>query len=434
MELDIENFSKFISFKSISTDQSYENDLRQCCTWLTDYLASFCDSARAIETANKPVIVAQVGAGEPIIVYGHYDVQPAKFGEGWTIEPFVLQEIGDRLYGRGAQDNKGQLWYSIQAVKHLKKNNLLGRKVFFFIEGEEESGGDGSQNFLKSVGRSFFENAEVVLMPDAGTVSEDLECITLGVRGIASFTLRVLGPSYDLHSGIHGGLAPNPIHEAAQIVYLLTSQNGKNIPGFLDKVQEPTSRELELVKEFVMNASLYSRLIGLSKELKNIPCSPLALGLFHGIEVCGIQGGYHGPGIKNIIPHSAVVKVSMRTVANQKSDEVLDVVIRYIQNLDLKCALEFEDVKAHANPVKVNLDHPEVQKLARVLEHSTKNRVIFQWSGASIPIAEIFSSIGITPLIFGFGLEEDQIHGPDESFKKSQMEKGFQVMINLLKK
>lgn len=430
--MDLENLCKFISFRSVSCDDKFEKDLIECCKWLNDYLGSFCRLSKIYETENKPVIVAEVGNGEPVIIYGHYDVQPAEVSDGWNSDPFQAVVRNGRIYGRGAQDNKGQLWYSIQAVKELVNEGNLRKKVVFFIEGEEESGGHGSQNFIIRNYDKIFDNASCVFVTDSGTFSENVESITLGLRGSAGFDLIVKGPGYDLHSGVHGGLAPNPIFDSSYLLQSLSYDRYSQIEGFLDGLLEPTQNELELASKFPLSATEYSNLIGLDKQLRNLSCNFAALGLYPRIECTGISGGYAGKGFKNIIPSRVIIKISLRTAYDQNSEHALNSVINHLLKQRILCSAVVENIYVSSNPIKVPLTHPKVQQLMWTIENTLGNPVVPQWCGATVPIAELFFKRGIIPIIFGFGLEEDQIHGPNESFKLAQFEKGFKVMKRIL--
>ncbi len=429
--MDLDNLAKFISFKSISTDSRYDDELKECCKWLANYLSTFCDQVKIFDTAGKPVILAFCGDGSPVIQYGHYDVQPASLSDGWNTDPFCLVEKNGRIYARGAQDNKGQLWYAIQAVKTLKSRGLLKGKVIFFIEGEEESGGHGSHEFLKKNGKDLFKDAKVAYITDSGGLTENIESVTVGVRGIGTIELILKGAGYDLHSGVHGGLAPNPIFCGAKLLSNLSPENYSKITGFLDEYKAPTEEELKIASNFNLSGKAYSDLLKLQKPINSLQVPFLAIGLIPRIECIGFHGGYSGDGIKNIIPSSCRIKLSVRTAFDQKTENALSAIVNYIKQLDLESAVEVVFAESHGNPVKIQLENEDLKNLIRIIEEVTGHTVLPQWCGASIPIVEVFSSLNLTPLMFGFGLEEDQIHGPNESFSLSQFEKGFRVMLKI---
>jgi len=436
--LDLANFKKFVSFKSISTDSSFDSELRECCNWLSNYLRSFCDEVWIFETRNKPVVIAScIGRSEdrdPLAIYGHYDVQPARMEEGWISDPFELTERDGRLYARGAQDNKGQLWYSLQAVKRLKGCGQLNRKVFFIIEGEEESGGQGSQGFIKERGKQILEGVSCVLVVDSGSVSESLESITLGVRGVAWLEFIVEGPGSDLHSGVHGGLAPNPISEVSRLLTLMFSDGFHRIPGFFEGCQgEPNIDYKNLVSLVELNDESYARLIGAQKA--TLMCHPFLLAFYPWMDAVGVYGGYSGMGIKNVIPSYCGVKLSIRTALGQSSAKVLESVRNFVQqHIDPHFRLKIIDEGVGGNPVLVPYEDPRVQKIMQIIKTATGNPVVPQWMGASIPIVEVFNDICLLPIMMGFGLEGDNIHGPNESFKISQMEKGFRVLQEIIQR
>lgn len=313
------------------------------------------------------------------------------------------------------------------------ESKKLSRRVIFFVEGEEESAGVGSRRLLQHEGERILEDSKVVLIPDGGTLSEGLECITVGLRGSASFTVSIKGCEGDLHSGIFGGLVPNPVFDAAKIVCALDSKLYDKIPGFLDGFESPSSDELS---ECQISPDLVNNL-NFNSKFKNyhhlqLERNILTLGLFPRIEVCGVGGGYFGEGFKNIIPSSVKLKVSLRLAYNQNSRSALESVTSYISNLPLECDIEFESKSVGSNPIKISIHNPQVQWLKTAITTVTGNPVAFQWWGASIPIVEDFCKLGLTPLIFGFGLPEDNIHGPNESFSFSQWRKGHDVVQFML--
>lgn len=430
--MDLESLSQFISIKSISTDAKYKEDVHKCAEWLKGYLERFCTEVMVISTQGNPIIVAKVGSGEPIVCYGHYDVQPAEKTDGWISDPFTLVRKDRRIFGRGAQDNKGQLWYVIQAVKSLVENGELKHRVIFLIEGEEESGGHSLEQLLLNEGAEIVERSTCALITDSGSVSENVECITLGLRGVFQLTLTISGPGYDLHSGEHGGLAPNPLFDVAKVLEALEPRHYENIPGFLSGWVAPKEEELKLADSFNITESDYSSLIKLKKPIQRLNHSPMVIGLYPRIEVCGLSGGYTGAGYKNIIPSQAKLKIVVRTAYNQDSSRSAKALVEYLQRLPIECSLTIDDVRVAGNPVKVDESNPMVRKIIDTIKTITNNPVVGRYSGGSIPIAEAFYKIGVQPIIFGFGLEEDQIHGPNESFSLDQFEKGFNVIRALL--
>lgn len=435
--LDLASFDKFISFRSISCSEKFSEDLIACANWLADYLRTFCEEVCVFPTTNKPVVFAKCRANsakkEPLGLYGHYDIQPADPLQDWWSDPFSLSFKSGRLYGRGAQDNKGQLWYGLQALKFLKTNKQLERDVFLLIEGEEESDGSGTEGFLKSQGKQLFGETRSFLLTDSIAITENLETICLGVRGIGWLEVEISGATFELHQGVHGGLAPNPAHELFRIWSSACEHNFRNVEGFWEGwIGGPSQEALNLVASFQEFQDNYYKQIGAQANFKP-PCHPWLIGFFPAVDVVGLEAGYTDEGIKPSIPPKASVKLSIRSAFNQSTIKVVQSLKNFLKsNLRQGYSVRTISEGASCDPYLISLDNPYIQKVADVIKGVTGNQVIFNWSGGSLPIVKTFGELGILPVVFGFGLPEDNIHAPNESFKLTQMLKGFNVVKNLV--
>lgn len=425
----MEGLAEFISFKSISAESKYQSECVSCAQWLAEYLKSFGASVELIE-APKPIILGKIGKGEKrTLVYGHYDVQPVEPLSLWNTDPFNLTEKDGRVYGRGAQDNKGQLWYVIQAVK--AKANELKEEVIFLIEGEEECGSKSLSNLLPSLRDKI--RADTLLVCDTGTLDERVGAITMGLRGIAHLEIQIKGPSKDLHSGVHGGVAPNPAAALVKLLDSLHDENGRiSIPGFYDSVIEPTKQEIELAEKFEIPEAMYKSLTGVlpfgGERGKSIA---LRRGFLPTIEINGLKSGHLDEGSKTIIPSLANAKLSIRLAYDQDPKDTLDLVIGYLK-LQTPLGLEFSVVESCAagRALRAPIESDAVKRATNSLKETTGVDPLFIWEGASIPVLVSLTEIsGAVPVLVGFGLEEDSIHAPNESFKISQWEKGYRFAL-----
>lgn len=427
----VEKLSDFIAFKSISADSKFESQCTDCAVWLSDYLQGFGVKTELIPTpTGKPVVYGRIGSGATkTLIYGHYDVQPPEPIELWKTDPFVLTEREGRVYGRGAQDNKGQLWYVIQAVKARAKS--LNTEVIFLIEGEEESGSVGLSQILPSLKDKI--KADTLLVCDTGTIDERVGALTMGLRGICHLEVQIVGPSKDLHSGVHGGVAPNPSLALVKMLGTLHDDNGRvRIPGFYDSVEEPSKEELSLAEKFPITEAMYHGLTGVmpfgGEKGKSIA---LRRGFLPTIEINGLRSGHIDEGSKTIIPSTANAKLSIRLAYNQDPKETLELVTNFLK-LQTPLGLTFKiiDSCAAGRALRVPINSTAVARAKDALIKSTGVEPLYIWEGASIPVlVSLAEASGATPVLVGFGLEEDSIHAPNESFKISQWEKGYKFAL-----
>lgn len=424
------DFAKFISFKSISADPDSHPECFKCVEWLKDYITTLGFKSELIKTPRLPLLYAEFDSnlpGSTVLYYGHYDVQPPEPLELWQTDPFTLTEKEGRLYSRGAQDNKGQSWFVIEALGKLIKEKKLKGKVKILLEGEEECGSRGLSEVLATLKEKL--KSDLLLVCDTGTLVEEKGAITMGLRGIVHMEFALDGPARDLHSGIHGGVAPNPIHAVAGMIASLHDAEGKiAVPGFYDSVINPSEEDLKLSESFPIPEAFYHRLTGVLPVGGEKGLSlPVRRGFRPTIEVNGITGGYQGSGSKTIIPSTASAKLSMRIVGGQKPEEVLELVTSYLK-LKTPFGMNFRVVEqaAAGKALLLSSNTPVVKKAASVIKNITNQEPIYLWEGASIPIVSSLAEIsGAVPILVGWGLDEDHIHAPNESFKISQFEKGF---------
>ena len=438
----IDGWKSLLRFKSVSTDSVFSADCQQCASWLRSQIDAFSGltgpadgvsiTTELIPTPGKPIVFAEIKVRDPkaktTLFYGHYDVQPCDPINLWESDPFDPTEKNGRLYARGAQDNKGQLWFFLSAVKSVLKAKRLDTNLKIIIEGEEECGSSGITAVLDSLAPRL--KADTLLVCDTGTLDEKVGAITMGLRGMCHLEVKLTGANKDLHSGVHGGLVQNPAVELAKMIGAIHDEGGAvKVPGFYDDIIPIGKTDQTLVNNFPMTADDYLALVGVAPTGGEKKYSMAERrGLRPTIEVNGITSGYQGEGSKTIIPSNASVKFSCRLVVGQDPEKILHSFEGFLRSIAPK-ALKFEVMHGHASggALRVSADSDEVRSAAAILSQITDGRPpLYIWEGASIPlIASLATVSGAVPLMVGFGLEEDNIHAPNESFMFEQFRKGF---------
>lgn len=433
----LREWGELLAFESISTDAQYAKNCLACAGWLVEHLRSIGLEAGLLETSSKPVVWGNY-RGRPeaprVIFYGHYDVQPVEPLEDWVSPPFKATLRDGRLHARGAQDNKGQTFYVLKALETLIEQKALDCNVTLLIEGEEESGSKGIAASLS--GWKDKIAGDVLLVCDTGALRAGVPCITMGLRGIVALEFTLGGLSHDLHSGVLGGVVKNPAIEITRLLSTLYADDGRiAVEGFYDGVSEPQSADRSLANASWIGDDVLQKMIGVE------PCggepgysSPERRGFRPTLEINGLNSGYSGPGVKTIIPSKASAKLTARVVPGQDPHAVLEKICEHLRKR-VPRGLNFEIIeKGVGGPaVALSTQHPVVLLAAEVLQHACEGKVEYTWEGGSIPIvAELAKHSGAVPLLVGFGLEEDRIHAPNESFLLSQFRLGFLSMCLLL--
>lgn len=433
----IEQWKELLRFASISAQPEHEDDCRRCAQWLAAHLESIGLPSRLLETGSKPVVYAEYKgrSDKPtLLFYGHYDVQPVDPIERWFHPPFDPALKEGRLYARGAQDNKGQLFYTLKALETLRTKGKLDTTFKVVLEGEEENGSRGLNASLSQWKELL--KADVLMVADTGMAGAGVPAVVVGLRGIVSLTVVLSGPRYDLHSGVHGGVAPNPAQALARLVADLHCPDGSiAVKGFYDGLEEPTAREQELAKSVAMTAEQYTQLIGappIAGEKQFDPC--IRSGFRPSLDINGIHSGYQGRGAKTIIPAQAIAKITARVVAGQDPDRLLQAIIDHLRRqTPAGLTLNIEESEAAGPGLKLDPDSPLATKAQKVLKQISGQPAAFLWEGASIPIVSSLAKIsGAQPLLVGFGLAEDKIHAPDESFSLDQFKLGFLYAASMI--
>ena len=432
------NFWKaFLRFPSISSDPTHVADCRACANWLAGQLADMRLNARLIETSGLPIVTAEY-EGDPslptVLFYGHYDVQPVDPLDAWHSPPFEPTLRDGRLFARGAQDNKGQLAATLTAIRDLIRRDALRVPLKILLDGEEESGSGGITDFLRHP--TIPLQGDVLLVTDTGTAPSGAPTIIMGLRGLIHLTVRLTGPDHDLHSGTHGGVAPNPATALAHLLATLHDADGRiAIDGFEDDVTPPTPTEQKMVNAHPLDLNRYRSETGVPTLAGDPRFTPAErLGFRPAIDVNGIAAGYSGPGVKTIIPATAIAKVTARLAAGQDPDRALSVLRAHMeQRIPSGCRLDIPESGVGGPGFRLDPTSALVVKARRVLAALSDIEPVCLWEGASIPVvADLARVTGAEPLLVGFGREQDRAHAPNESYSLDQFRMGVRYASCIL--
>jgi acetylornithine deacetylase/succinyl-diaminopimelate desuccinylase-like protein len=418
---------------SVSAKEEHNQDMYKAAEYLRkNLIEAGADKAQIFDTQGHPVLYGEkiIDPSLPtILVYGHYDVQPAEPFDLWTSPAFEPEIRDDKIFCRGADDDKGQLFMHVKAFEFMNKKNLLKTNVKFMIEGEEEVGSVNLGAFCKE--HKELLKCDIILVSDTGMIAPDIPSITVGLRGLAYLEVEVTGPNRDLHSGIFGGAVANPANVLAKMIASLTdAQNKITIPGFYDDVVELTQEQRDQLAKAPFNLENYKKALDLKEECGESGYTTIErTGIRPSLDVNGIWGGYTEQGAKTVLPAKAYAKISMRLVPNQDPDKI---------------ALQFEEhFKRIAPPyVTVNVtnlhggdwyvastDTIAFKAATKAYLDTFGKEPIPTRSGGSIPVIAMFDRVlGAKSLLMGFGLESDAIHSPNENFPLFNFYKGIETI------
>lgn len=429
----LDELFELLRFPSVSADPKYKGDVLKTAAFVAEKLKEAgADKVEVCETAGYPIVYGEKLIDEAlptVLIYGHYDVQPADPLELWDTPPFEPTIRDGKIYARGSADDKGQFYMHVKAFELMMQTNTLACNVKFMIEGEEEVGSSNLGIFVKANAERL--KADVVLISDTSMISMENPSIETGLRGLAYMEVEVVGPNRDLHSGVYGGAVANPATILCKMIASLHDENNHvNIPGFYDKVVDLTPAEKEALNSAPFELDEYKKDLGIDAEWGEKGFSTLErTGTRPTLEVNGIWSGYIGEGAKTVLPSKANAKISMRLVPNQSSAEIAAIFQKHFESI----APEFVKVKVMSHhggePVVTPTDSIAYRAAEKAIADSFGKKPIPTRGGGSIPIVALFEDVlGIKSVLFGFGLDSDALHSPNEKYDIYNYYKGIETL------
>ena len=418
---------------SVSADKKFDGDVRNAAMFVKDQLiAAGVDYAELCETKGHPIVYAEkiIDSTFPtVLVYGHYDVQPADPYELWDHPPFEPIVKNDRIYARGACDDKGQMYMHVKAFEAMMETNTLTCNVKFMIEGEEEVGSDNLEAFIKEEKQKL--SADVILISDTSIINNDTPSITVGLRGLSYIEVEVTGPNKDLHSGVYGGAVANPINILSKLIADMQDEEGRiTLPGFYDDVLEYSEAQRAEMAKAPFDLDHYKKELNIEEVKGEKGFSTIErVGIRPCLDVNGIWGGYTGPGSKTVLPSKAFAKISTRLVSNQNSGKITQMIIKYFEENAPKSVKVKVTPHHGGTPAVVSTHSNGYQAASKAFEQSWGKTPIPTMEGGSIPIVALFmQELKIEPILMGFGLDSDDIHSPNESYGLFNYYKGIETI------
>ena len=435
----LEELFEFIKIPSVSADKKFKNDVLKAAGFLEQNLKDIgVDSVEVFPTEGHPIVYGEKIIDEnlpTVLVYGHYDVQPADPYELWDSDPFqpVIKKTdihpSGAIFARGACDDKGQMFMHVKAFEAMYKSGELACNVKFMFEGEEEVGSKNLEKFVRA--NTSLLTADVVLVSDTGIINNETPSICVGLRGLSYVEVEVTGPNRDLHSGLYGGAVANPINILSKMIASLHNNDGSiNIPGFYSDVIEVSKEDRFQMAKAPFKLNEYKKDLDINEvygedgyntnERNSIRPS---------LDVNGVWGGYIGEGAKTVLPSKAYAKISMRLVPNQSSSKITDLFENHFKKIAP------ESVKVKVTPhhggegVVIPTDFPAFLAAKKAMEKTFGKTPIPVRSGGSIPIVPMFEEVlGLKTILLGFGLDSDVIHSLNEHFGLFNFYKGIETI------
>lgn len=424
---------ELLRIPSISARKENKDDMTRCAEVVKQSLLDAgCDSATIYPTAGHPVVYGEkiIDASKPtVLVYGHYDVQPADPLELWNSGPFEPVIKDGKIYARGACDDKGQFYMHVKALETMARTNSLPGNIKFIIEGEEEVGSPNLGAFVKE--HKELLKADVILISDTSMLSMETPSIDIGVRGLSYIQVEVTGPNRDLHSGVYGGAVANPITMLAKMIATCHDENNHiTIPGFYDDVAEATTEERNKMAQAPFDEEAYKKDLGVDALWgeKGYTTNERT-GIRPTLEVNGIWGGYTGEGAKTVLPSKAFAKISCRLVPNQSSEKMTEKILRYFESIAPAGVTVKAENHHGGEPYVTPIDSAAYQAAAKAINATFGKEPIPVRGGGSIPICALFEKeLGIKIVFMGFGLDSDNLHSPNEKYDIFNFYKGIETI------
>ncbi|MGH9802320.1 MAG: dipeptidase [Blastocatellia bacterium] len=434
----LEELKSFIGFPTVSAQPKHADDLKRCAAWLAEHLRRVgLQHVKVIATRRHPIVYADWlnAPGRPtVLIYGHYDVQPAEPLAEWRTPPFEPTIIGNDLFGRGACDDKGQMFAHIKAIESLlKSQRRLPVNVKCLFEGEEEIGSPNLKPFVERNRQQLA--ADVAVMSDTRMLAADQPALTYALRGGLSLELEVRGQKSDLHSGNFGGAVHNPLQALCEMIARLHDADRRiAIPGFYDRVRRWNESERSFMAR---NGASDEQILRDAKAGKGWGERGFSLyertTIRPSLSVTGITGGYQGEGVKAVIPSHATAKLNFRLVPDQDPVEIEQLFRRHIANITPPTVQTTVRSFLSARPALIDRHHSAMNAAARAYEHGFGASPVFLRSGGSIPIVNHFQELlGVPTVLMGFALPDDRIHAPNEKFHLPNFYRGIKTCIRFL--
>ena len=427
----LEELFTLLRIPSVSAKPEHQADMYRCAETLADLLLEAgADEAGVCETAGHPVVFGQKiidPKAKTVLVYGHYDVQPVEPLDKWKHDPFDPQVHDGAIWGRGANDDKGQLFMHVKAFEYLVRSGKLTHNVKFLFEGEEEISSPSLPAWIKAHKKLL--KADICLVSDTTMISDKVPSINCGMRGLSYLEVKVVGPNKDLHSGHFGGAVANPIQVLCEMIATLIDADGRvTVPGFYDRVAELSRAERKMLARAPFDMKEYKEFLDIREvrgekgytTMERTAIRPC-------LDVCGIWGGYTGPGAKTVLPSEAHAKISMRLVPDQRSAEITKLFEKHFKKIAPKYVKV--EITSHegCDGFTIPMSSAAYRAAARAIGETYGCEPVPARGGGSIGIlGEMQKILHIDPLLMGFGLERDTIHSPNESYLLSQFFAGME--------
>ena len=423
----------WLRIPSVSADPAHRSDIIRAAEFLAARFREMdMEGVEISETEGHPIVYAEkiVDAEAPtVLVYGHYDVQPADPVELWKSPAFEPEVRDGKIYARGACDDKGQVYMHVKAYEVMKENGLLNCNIKFIIEGEEEVGSVNLGKYVRENREKL--KADCVLVSDTGILSNEHPSITVGLRGLSYVEVEVTGPNRDLHSGLYGGAIVNPVQVLSNMISSLIDENGHiTIPGFYDDVLEVSADERKKMAEAPFDEETYKKELGLDEVGGEKGYSTFERSSIRpALDVNGIWGGYTGKGAKTILPSKAFAKISMRLVPDQTNEKISQLFKDHFESLAPPTVKVNVILHHGGEPYVTPIDFNAYKAASKAMHDTFGVEPIPIRSGGSIPIVALFEKeLGLKTILMGFGLDSDAIHSPNEHFGLFNFYKGIQTI------
>src|SRR5574344_31127 len=424
-----------ISIPSISSESAHKEDMIRCANrWKELIMAAGADKCELYPTEGNPIVYAEriiKPAYKTVMVYGHYDVMPVDPVEQWHTKPFEPVIKDDKIWARGADDDKGQSFMQAKAFEYLNKNNLLKVNVKFMLEGEEEIGSGSLSKWI--VDKKDMLKADVILVSDTSMIALDTPSITTGLRGLGYVQVEVTGANADLHSGIFGGAVANPINVLCKMISQLMDENNHvTVTDFYKEVLVVSDEERKLMAQAPFDEEEYKKSLDIDAVCGEKGYTTTErTGIRPSLDCCGIWGGYTAEGAKTVIPSEAYAKISFRLVPDQDYKVITERFSKYFKSLAPK-GVRVEVEPLHGGYAYVApLDMPSYKAAEKAYTTVYGKRPIPTRSGGSIPIVAAFERVlGVKSILMGFGLAADAIHSPNENYELKQFYRGIETITH----